>query len=36
VLRDHDAKFSRSFDDVFQSEGGEVLITPLQAPQANS
>jgi len=28
VLRDHDAKFSCGFDDVFRSEGGEVLVTP--------
>jgi putative transposase len=33
VLRDRDAKFSRSFDDVFRSEGAEVLVTPVQAPQ---
>jgi hypothetical protein len=30
VLRDHDAKSSRSFDDVFSSEGGEVLVTPVR------
>jgi hypothetical protein len=36
VLRDHDAKFSRSFDDVFHSDGGEVLLTPVQAPRANA
>jgi hypothetical protein len=29
VLRDRDAKFSRAFDDVFRSEGTEVLITPV-------
>jgi putative transposase len=32
VLRDRDAKFCRGFDDVFGSEGAEVLRTPLQAP----
>ena len=36
VLRDHDAKFSRSFDDVFCSQGGEVLVTPVRAPKANA
>jgi putative transposase len=36
VLRDHDAKFCRGFDDVFCSEGGEVLVTPVRAPKANA
>jgi putative transposase len=36
VLRDHDAKLSRSFDDVFCAEGAEMLLTPVQAPNANA
>jgi putative transposase len=33
MLRDRDAKFTHAFDDVFCSEGGEVLVTPVQAPR---
>ena len=36
LLRDHDAKFTRSFNDVFRSEGGQVLRTPIRAPKANA
>jgi hypothetical protein len=35
VLRDHDAKFCRGFDDVFCS-GVEVLVTPVRARTANA
>jgi putative transposase len=36
LLRDRDAKFCRAFDDLFRSEGAEVGLTPVQAPNANA
>jgi putative transposase len=36
LLRDRDAKFCRGFDEVFGSEGAEILLTPVQAPNANA
>jgi putative transposase len=36
LLRDRDAKFCRSFDDVFRSEGADIVSTPVQAPNANA
>jgi putative transposase len=36
LVRDRDAKFCRGFDDVFRSEGARVVLTPVQAPNANT
>jgi putative transposase len=36
LIRDRDAKFCRGFDDAFGSEGVNVLVTPVQAPNTNA
>jgi hypothetical protein len=36
LIHDRDSKFSGAFDEVFRSEGIQVIYTPIRAPQAKA
>jgi putative transposase len=36
LIHDRDSKFTRAFDDIWRAVGAEIILTPIQAPNANA
>jgi transposase InsO family protein len=36
LIHDRDSKFTRAFDEIFRTEGLEIIRTPFRAPKANT
>jgi putative transposase len=36
LVHDRDSKYWGPFDEVFRTEGAQVILTPIRAPQANA
>lgn len=36
LIGDRDTKFTRSFNEVFRSEGARIILTPVRSPKANA
>jgi len=36
LIRDRDSKYTASFDEVFSSDGADIILTPIRAPKANA
>jgi putative transposase len=36
LIRDRDSKYTSSFDEVFRSDGTDVICTPIRTPKANA